>query len=190
MSLAIATMTALTKTNQWSAIVGIPGVNAKGMADIGVSLDHCISVPNPKGRWAQVVDVLLDGVDLVLVALQAPSGISVARKLSARNAKAQGVLVLLAPARWWPVAPDLHLRILAARWASSSGVGCDRKQISGEQASSISDPKGSAHRGHALLLARCLEVESVGKGSASLPRRAHVWLPSFVVEKGESGAVG
>jgi hypothetical protein len=188
-SLAMAIMAEPTKANLWSAIVGLPGLNGKGMAEIGLSLDHCIYVPNPKGRWAQVVDVLLEGVDLVLVGLQSPSGLSVARKLTARNAKAQGVLVILAPARWWPLAPEVSLRILEAKWASPSGVGWDQDQPAWVGTSRISDPKGSAHRGHALLLARCLEVESVGKGSANLRRRASVWLPGSL-DAGDEGAVG
>ena len=55
----------------WSALVGMPGVGLLAAAEFGVDLDRVVVIPEPGPDVLQVLSILIDGVDMIAVALPA-----------------------------------------------------------------------------------------------------------------------
>ena len=71
-------------------------------AELSVELKRLALVPEPGPNWPQVVVVLLDGVDVVVVAPPAAAPTMLARRLAAR-ARQRGT-ILIAATSAWPIA--------------------------------------------------------------------------------------
>src|SRR6478752_2971482 len=102
----------------WSAMVGMPGLGLAAAAELGVDLNRMALIPDPGADVLQVVSILIDGVDLVAVALSpsirpAPSR---QRVIGGRLRQRGSVLLVLGP---WPGA-DL---VLTARGIGWHGLG-------------------------------------------------------------------
>jgi hypothetical protein len=102
----------------WSALVGMPGLGLAAAAELGVDLNRVALIPDPGADALQVVSILIDGVDLVAVALSpsirpAPSR---QRVIGGRLRQRGSVLLVLGP---WPGA-DL---VLTARGIGWHGLG-------------------------------------------------------------------
>lgn len=102
----------------WSALVGMPGLGLSAAAELGVDLTRVALIPDPGADVLQVVSILIDGVDLVAVAL--PSSVRPApsrqRVIGGRLRQRGSVLLVLGP---WPGA-DL---VLTARGVGWRGLG-------------------------------------------------------------------
>ena len=129
----------------WSAIVGMPDIGLLAASEFGIDLDRVVLVPNPGPDVLQVISILIDGVDVLAVAL--PPGSrptqSRLRVLTGRLRQRGAVVLSMSP---WPGA-ELVLR---SRWAGMAGVG----------------------RGHGRLRDRSLVVDVEGRGAAGRGRRA------------------
>lgn len=105
-------------TGCWSALVGMPGLGLPAAAEMGVDLSRVVLIPDPGADALQVVSILIDGVDLVAVAL--PSAVRPAparqRVIGGRLRQRGSVLLVLGP---WPGA-DL---VLTARPVGWHGLG-------------------------------------------------------------------
>lgn len=102
----------------WSALVGMPGLGLAAAAELGVDLNRVALIPDPGADALQVVSILIDGVDLVAVALS-PSirpAASRQRVIGGRLRQRGSVLLVLGP---WPGA-DL---VLTARGIGWHGLG-------------------------------------------------------------------
>ncbi|WP_395726788.1 hypothetical protein [Nakamurella sp.] len=102
----------------WSALVGMPGLGLAAAAELGVDLNRVALIPDPGADAMQVVSILIDGVDLVAVALS-PSirpAASRQRVIGGRLRQRGSVLLVLGP---WPGA-DL---VLTARGIGWHGLG-------------------------------------------------------------------
>ena len=53
----------------WTALVGMPGVGLLAAAEFGVDLDRVVVIPEPGPDVLQVLSILVDGVDMIAVAL-------------------------------------------------------------------------------------------------------------------------
>jgi hypothetical protein len=124
----------------WSAIVGMPGVGLLAAAEFGIDLARVVVVPEPGPDVLQVLSILMDGVDMIAVALPPTAAPAPARQrvLTGRLRQRGSVLLVMGP---WPGA-DL---VLTARWTGLHGLG----------------------RGHGRLRDRELEVEVGGRGAAA-----------------------
>ena len=133
----------------WSALVGMPGLGLAAAAELGVDLDRVVLVPDAGADVLQVVSILIDGVDLVAVAL--PSTVRPAparqRVLGGRLRQRGSVLLVLGP---WPGA-DL---VLTARGIGWHGLG----------------------RGHGRLRDRALAVHIGGRRAAGPGSRVELLL--------------
>lgn len=120
----------------------------------GSTSNGCCWWPTPsRGRWATVVEALLDAVDLVLVRPPGPVAPGIQRRLAARARDRGSVLVQVGGAAGaWAEAPDLVVASGDARWV---GLG----------------------DGHGHLRARRVRVTVAGRRAAHRPRSADVWLP-------------
>jgi hypothetical protein len=126
-------------------------------AGLGLALDRLVVVVLPgeaRGVEAAVVAALVAGFDVVLLGRRARArlGRRDGRRLVARTREKGGVLVGLGgdlPGE----AARLHLRVVASSWEGPE--------------------EGAGH-----LRSRWVQVEATGRGAASRPRRAELWLPA------------
>jgi hypothetical protein len=124
----------------WSAIVGMPGVGLLAAAEFGIDLARVVVVPEPGPDVLQVLSILMDGVDMIAVALPPTAAPAPARQrvLTGRLRQRGAVLLVMGP---WPGA-DL---VLTTRWEGWTGLG----------------------QGHGRLRDRELVVDVAGRGAAA-----------------------
>ncbi len=164
-ALALALLAGPSQAGGWCAVVGLPTLGARAVAEAGVALERLALVPSPGTQWAAVVAALLDGMDVV--AVHPPPRVSggEARRLAARARERGAVLV---PLGSWEGA-DIRLSASAGRWTGLSG-------------------------GTGRLRARRLAVHAHGRGAAARPRHTELWLPAaeggvLTVPAGITGSV-
>ncbi len=163
-SLALALIARLTEES-WTAAVGLPRLGLNAAAELGISLDRLVVVPEPQDQWTTVLAALIDSFDVVLAGdtLARSRGLPVDRghsarcvprtprdlpRLSARVRERDALLVVVGS---WPQS-DLTLQGTTAKWY---GIG----------------------RGHGHLRTRTIDVTVSGRGAASISRNASLWLP-------------
>jgi hypothetical protein len=151
-SLLLALLAKASRSGSWCAIVGVPSLGAVAAAESGIALDRLALVPNPGPEWPTVVAALIDGVDLVVIAMPGPVSASIAGRLGARARQRGSVLVPFGP---WDGA-DLTLQVVRGRW---DGLGA----------------------GHGRLRRREVTVLARGRGAAARPREITMWMPGFTV---------
>lgn len=158
-SLALALISASTKSGAWAAAVGFKGLGLVAAEELGVDLSHLALVPVVGRRWSSVVGALLDGMEVV--ALRLPSALSPGegRRLAARARDRRCTLLLVGVSErpengYWLDGLDLRLSVLCSEWI---GLG----------------------EGFGRLQARQLEVASRGRRAAVREVRTRLWLPAM-----------
>lgn len=131
-------------------MVGVPALGALAAAESGVALDRLAFVPNPGPEWPTVVAALIDGVDVVVVAVPGQVSASIASRLVARARQRGCVLV---PYGRWDGA-DVTLQVTQGRW---EGLGAGR---------------GRLRRREVTVVAR-------GRGAAARPKELTLWMPGM-----------
>ena len=124
----------------WSALVGMPGIGLLAAAEFGIDLDRLVVIPEPGPDVLQVLSILVDGVDMIAVALPVKARPTPSRQrvLTGRLRQHGAVLLVMGP---WPGA-DLVLTAGRVGW---TGLG----------------------QGHGRLRDRELVVEVGGRGAAA-----------------------
>lgn len=140
-------LVARASRDAWVAVVGMPSLGLVWASELGIALDRLVVVPEPGAQWLSVLAAAVDAFDVV-VARPPGSRERDARKLSARVREQRSLLLVTGE---WPEA-ETRLAGSASRW---HGVG----------------------RGHGHLTARTLTITVSGRGVASRPREATLWLP-------------
>ncbi|GAB1645994.1 hypothetical protein [Krasilnikovia sp. MM14-A1259] len=151
-SLLLALLSAASRSGSWCAVVGVPALGVLAAAESGIILDRLALVPEPGPEWPTVVAALIDGVDVVVIAVPGPVSASVASRLAARARQRGSVLV---PYGRWAGA-DVTLQVRDGRW---EGLGAGRGR----------------------LRRREVTVTAQGRGAASRPKRMTMWLPAIGV---------
>jgi hypothetical protein len=147
-SLLLALLGAASAAGGWCALVGFPRLSAEAAREYGVDLSRLAVVPAPGSGWTTAVGALLDAVDVV--AARPPRLVpGDVRRLAARARSKNAVLM---PFGEWPGA-DVRLHAVDGWW---TGIGA----------------------GVGRLQARHVDVRAEGRGSASRPRTASLWLPA------------
>ena len=168
-SLALALAAGAAQAGAWVAVVGAGTLGLVAAHGLGVPLDRLVVVePGPatgtgpstgagRADHASVLAALVDGFDVVLLGAEARSrlGRGDARRLQAR-ARERGSLLVGVGGDLPGGAAQVRLTITAAVW---EGLG-------------EGDAGGPGH-----LRRRRVTVEATGRGAASRPRRAELWLP-------------
>jgi hypothetical protein len=150
-SLLLALLAGTSRAGSWCAVVGVPELGALAAAESGIALDRLALVPNPGPEWPTVVAALIDGVDVVVMAVPGPVSASIAGRLAARARQRGTVLV---PFGRWDGA-DVTLQVVRGRW---DGLGA----------------------GHGRLRRREVTIAARGRGAATRPREITVWMPGLV----------
>jgi hypothetical protein len=149
-SLLLALLAAASSAGSWCAVVGVPTLGALAAAESGIALDRLALVPNPGPEWPTVVAALIDGVDVVVVAVPGQVAASITSRLVARARQRGCVLV---PYGRWDGA-DVTLQVIQGRW---EGLGT----------------------GHGRLRRRKVTVVARGRGTAARPKEVTMWMPGL-----------
>lgn len=149
-SLLFVLLAAASAEGSWAGVIGRPGLGAVAAAEAGIRLDRLALVPEPGLDLVAVTAALLDGLDLVVVAVPERPGLRAAdrQRLAARARQRGAVLLALGP---WPGA-DVRLHCARVRWEGLAG-------------------------GAGRLRACRVEVHAHGRGSGAAGRDAELWLP-------------
>ncbi|MEU9429492.1 hypothetical protein AB0D87_43060 [Streptomyces sp. NPDC048342] len=131
----------------WAA-VGLPQLGGLAAADAGLDLACGLAVPEPGRRWPEVLATVCEAAPVVLLGPVGQVGVRTSRRITARLRRSGATLLT-----WqdWPEA-QLRLRVTEARW---DGLG----------------------DGFGLLAGRRARLVVAGRGAATQPRHAAVWLP-------------
>jgi hypothetical protein len=148
-SLVLALLAEASRRGSWCAVVGVPTFGAVAAAEVGIALDRLALVPNPGPEWPTVVAALIDGMDVVVLGVPGSVAAPLGGRLAARVRQRGGVLVPYGP---WEGA-DVTLEAERGVW---HGLGAGRGR----------------------LRCRQLTIVARGRGAASRPKRAQVWLPA------------
>lgn len=154
---ATALLTALlagaSAKGAWVGVVGRPELGLVAAAEAGVALERLALVPYPGADLVAVTAALLDGLDVVAVAVPRAGMHAAERQRLAARARQRGAVLL--PLGPWPGA-DAELRCGPVGW---QGAG------------------GRVEGGLGRLCARRVRVRSRGRGVAPAGREAALLLP-------------
>jgi hypothetical protein len=103
-SLLLALLAGVMTAGGWAAVVGLPELGMVAADEHGIPLDRLALVPEPGPDWPAVVAVLLDGLDMVVVATAGDVAAGTVRALAARARTRGAVLVPIRRHRWWDAA--------------------------------------------------------------------------------------
>jgi hypothetical protein len=168
-SLALALAAGASQAGSWVAAVGLGSLGLVAAAEMGVAFERLVVIADPGGGragWASVVAALADGFDVVLVAAGGGAAGGAAGGGRLRPADARRLVarvrergaVLVAVGGDLPERSHVRLSVEAGAWEGLEPTGLGR------------------------LSARRAVVVAGGRGEASRPRRAHLWLPSATGE--------
>jgi hypothetical protein len=149
-SLLLALLAEASRAGSWCAVVGLPSLGALAAQESGIDLERLALVPDPGPDWPTVIAALIDGVDVVVTAIQGKVAPTVADRLVARARQRGSVLM---PFGQWPGA-DVTLQVTASRW---EGLALGR---------------GRLRRREVTILAR-------GRGAAARPKEITLWMPGL-----------
>lgn len=95
MSLAYALAAEPSKRGYWCAVVGVPELGLSAAADLGIDPNRLIALPDPGEQWLRAVSILVETVDVLILAAPAtppPGGMN---RLHAKLRERQSVLIIL-----------------------------------------------------------------------------------------------
>ncbi|WP_419931230.1 hypothetical protein [Candidatus Poriferisodalis sp.] len=150
LTLATAFAAEVSRTGGWVTAVGLGRMGISAAAERGASLDRWAFVDKPGDAAAEVLNALIGNVDVVLLAGSVRLAAAHSRRLRARLRERGTVVIEIAASGAF--SPDVTLTVERAVWTG-------------------------LEQGHGRLRERRAEVVAVGRGAASLPRRAVLWLP-------------
>ncbi|OKJ08146.1 hypothetical protein AMK19_19040 [Kitasatospora sp. CB01950] len=148
LALGAGTFTEQTGDTAWAAAVGLPEIGLAAAAGYGYDLRRLLLADHPGPHWPDVVAALAGAVGLILLRPTGPVAPALAARLTAVLRRSRCALLVAGP---WPGAVQ-RLSIRTGRWF---GLG----------------------DGHGQLTGRQVEAVAEGRGTATRPRTAHLWLP-------------
>lgn len=125
-SLLGALLSASSQRGSWCAVIGMPTLGVEAMADLGVSLDRLILVPEPGARWLSIASSLSEVVPLVAVHPRSRVSDAEISRVNARLRDRASTLLVTAA---WPQA-EAAIRIERTEWLGlGSGWGLLSERI-------------------------------------------------------------
>jgi hypothetical protein len=151
LSLALALAAGPSAAGSWCAVVGVEDIGVLAAAGFGVDTDRLAVVRVAAAHWALATGVLIDGVDVVVVAPPSRPRAAAVRTLAARARDRGAVLLVVGAQASWPA--DHELVVEQSSWHG------------------LADGAGRLQARRATVVAR-------GRGSAVRPVRQELWLPT------------
>ena len=175
LTLATALATEVSRAGGWVTAVGLGRMGVSAVAERGASLDRWVFVDEPGDAAAEVLNALIGNVDVVLLAAGVRLAAAHSRRLRTRLRERGTVVIETAGPRGVGASNPVGPRGVGASNPAGpreAGAFSPDVTLTVERAAWI----GLGH-GHGRLRERRAEVVAVGRGAASLPRRAVLWLP-------------
>ena len=164
LTLATALAAEVSRTGGWVTAVGLGRMGVSAVTERGASLDRWAFVDKPGDAAAEVLNALIGNVDVILLAGGVRLAAAHSRRLRTRL-RERGTVVI---------------EVGASNTAGARGVGASNTAgaFSPDVTMTVERAAwtGLGH-GHGRLRERRAEVVAAGRGAASLPRRAVLWLP-------------
>ncbi len=164
LTLATALAAEVSRTGGWVTAVGLGRMGVSAVTERGASLDRWAFVDEPGSAAAEVLNALIGNVDVILLAGGVRLAAAHSRRLRTRL-RERGTVVI---------------EVGASNTAGARGVGASSTAgaFSPDVTMTVERAAwtGLGH-GHGRLRERRAEVVAAGRGAASLPRRAVLWLP-------------
>jgi hypothetical protein len=157
-SLLLALLARASASGAWAGVIGRPELGLVAAAEAGVALERLALVPYPGDDLVAVAAALLDGLDLVAVAVPERGMRAADRQRLAARARQRGAVLL--PLGPWPGA-DVELGCARVRWQGAGGSALD----------------GGVHGGAGRLCARRVHLRLRGRGVAPGGRDTRLLLP-------------
>ncbi|WP_231390480.1 hypothetical protein [Nocardia sp. CNY236] len=133
----------VTADGGYAAVVGMPRLGLLAAAEMGAHLQRLAVIADPGPDPIEVAAVLLDGLDLIVLGLDAAVAPARSRVIAAR-ARHKGATLVVVDGRW----PGPSLR-LDARVADCSGIGHGHGRLRSLGVSvEVSSKTGPPRRGH------------------------------------------
>ena len=164
LTLATALAAEVSRTGGWVTAVGLGRMGVSAVAERGASLDRWAFVDEPGSAAAEVLNALIGNVDVILLAGSVRLAAVHSRRLRTRLRERGTVVIEVG------VSNPAGARGVGA--SNSAGAFSPDVTMTVERAAWT----GLGH-GHGRLRERRAEVVAAGRGAASLPRRAVLWLP-------------
>lgn len=165
-TLAGLLMAGPSRDGAWCGVVGSGRWGLEALAAVGVRLDRCVLVPDPRESWLEVAAALVDVLGVVVVVPPTSVGEGDAARITARLRKRGGVLLVLGA---WPRA-DARLSLTDVRW---HGVGQGHGHLQARQATlQVSRGTAPARTRRLWLPDLDLEVRPVEQVETAAPVRS------------------
>ncbi|WP_420621392.1 hypothetical protein [Candidatus Poriferisodalis sp.] len=183
LTLATAFAAEVSRTGGWVAAVGLGRMGVSAVAERGASLDRWAFVDEPGDAAAEVLNALIGNVDVVLLAAGVRLAAAHSRRLRARLRERGTVVIEVAEAKTAGSRGAGAFSPAGSRGAGAfSSAGSRGAGASGAFSPDVTLTVERAAwtglgQGHGRLRERRAEVVATGRGAASLPRRAVLWLP-------------
>ena len=175
LTLATALAAEVSRTGGWVTAVGLGRMGVSAVTERGASLDRWAFVDKPGDAAAEVLNALIGNVDVILLAGGVRLAAAHSRRLRTRL-RERGTVVIEVGASNTAGARGVG----ASNTAGARGVGASNTAgaFSPDVTMTVERAAwtGLGH-GHGRLRERRAEVVAAGRGAASLPRRAVLWLP-------------
>ena len=151
-SLAMAVAAGPSAAGSWCGTVGLDEVGVLAAAGYGLDLERLVVVHTAPAEWAVASALLVDGIDLVVLAPPRHARPAAGRTLAAK-ARERGSVVLVLEEQRSGLPAELELVVETTRWHGlAEGAG--------------------------RLQSRRVTVVARGRGSAVRPVRQELWLPT------------
>ena len=169
-SLLLALLARASAAGAWAGVIGRPELGLVAAAEAGIALERLALVPYPGDDLVAVAAALIDGLDLVAVAVPDRGMRAADRQRLAARARQRGAVLL--PLGSWPGA-DAELGCARVRWQGPGGPALRR----------------GVHGGAGRLYARRVHVRLRGRGVAPGGRDTRLLLPGPAGRPGVDGAL-
>jgi hypothetical protein len=122
-SLPVSMAAAVTAGGGHVAVVGLPGFGLLAAAEMGADLSRLAVIPNPGADPVEIAAVLIDGMDLVILALAGRSVPATRARAVVARARQRGCTLLVTGGQWQGASMRMDARVRGYELTGSPGSG-------------------------------------------------------------------
>lgn len=122
-SLPVSMAAAVTAGGGHVAVVGLPGFGLLAAAEMGADLSRLAVIPNPGADPVEIAAVLIDGMDLVILALAGRSVPATRARAVVARARQRGCALLVTQGQWQGASMRMHAHVRGYELTGGSGSG-------------------------------------------------------------------
>ena len=122
-SLPVSMAAAVTAAGGHVAVVGLPGFGLLAAAEMGADLSRLAMIPDPAADPVEIAAVLIDGMDLVILALAGRSVPAARARAVVARARQRGCTLLVTQGQWQGASMRMHARVRGYELTGAAGCG-------------------------------------------------------------------